>query len=95
MQSGDFFSGNTTTLREEVTGDVITGTLTITGQALPTQTTVSTGTVTVTTGKTSSADIEKLKQSLVVPSKTGTALTEDDVDNIDEAIQFIKDMFKN
>lgn len=95
MQSGEIFSGQNTTIREEITGEISNGSLIITGQEVVQDIKASTGTVVITTGKSTPATVEELKKSLVIPSKTGTALTEDDIDNIDEAIQFIKDMFKN
>jgi hypothetical protein len=95
LQSGEILSGQDTTMRQELTGDMPNGTLVITGQQPTVETKVTTGNgVVVTTGKLTSSDVEKFKESLVVPEKTGTKLTEDDIDNIDNAIEFIKNMFK-
>jgi len=95
IQSGDLFADTNNNLREELTGDVSVPSWSLTGQQHITGQVIATGYVADISGKTTPTTIADFKNQLKPVSKTSSALTEDDIDNMYMAIEFIKNLFQD
>jgi hypothetical protein len=93
-QSGNIFSGQSTTLREEVTGEVgktdtiNQGNLVITGKVATTTWSTSSS----TSATSVSSAVKNLIQQRATQPKDDKKLTEDDIDLIDKIIQKVENM---
>lgn len=94
LQSGEILSDQNTTMRQELTGEMPTGSLVITWEKSTTTDKAATGNTAVTTGKALSTEVADIIKARASKPKDDNKLTEDDIDLIDQVIQKIENLWK-